>query len=69
MAIEGRSKQMQIRSLKIRPIVSIVLLIIVTFFCKPNYVEGASVVRTDKDIYNQGEVNYVPAKAGSLNVG
>ena len=47
---------MQIRSLKIRPIVSIVLLIIVTFFCGPSSIEGASFVRTDKDIYNQGEI-------------
>src|SRR4030042_2975612 len=56
LAIEGRSKQMQIRSLKIKPIVSIVLLIIVTFFCRPSSVEGASFIRTDKDIYNQGEI-------------
>ena len=47
---------MQIKNLKIIPIVSIVLLIIMSFFCKPNSVEGASVVWTDKDIYNQGEV-------------
>ncbi len=46
---------MQIRSLKSRA-VSIVLLIMVTFVCKPNSVEGASVIRTDKEIYNQGEV-------------
>ena len=46
---------MEIRSRKIRSIVYIVFLIMVTFFCKPNSVEGASVVRTDKDIYNQGE--------------
>ena len=46
---------MQIRSLKISPIVSIVLLIIATFFCQPSSVEGASVVRTDKEIYHQGE--------------
>jgi len=47
---------MKIRSLKIRPIASIVLLIIVTVFCKPNFVEGESIIWTDKDIYNQGEV-------------
>ena len=47
---------MQIRSLKIRPIVSIVLLIMVTFLFQPSPVGGASVVRTDKDIYNQGEM-------------
>ncbi len=46
---------MQIRSLKVSPIVSIVLLIMVTLFCKPSAVGAASVVRTDKDIYNQGE--------------
>ena len=57
---------MQIRSLKIRPIVSIGLLIIVTFFCRPSSVEGASFIRTDKDIYNQGEiirVNFTNAPA------
>jgi len=47
---------MQIKSLKIRPLVSIVLLIMVTFFFQPGSVGGASVVRTDKDIYNQGEM-------------
>ena len=47
---------MPIKSLKIRPIVSIVLLIMVTFFFQPSSVGGASVVRTDKDIYNQGEM-------------
>jgi hypothetical protein len=47
---------MWIKNLKIIPIVSIVLLIIVSFFCKPSSAEGASVVWTDKDIYNQGEI-------------
>ena len=47
---------MRIKNLKIIPIVSIVLLIIVSLFCKPSSVEGASVVWTDKDIYNQGEI-------------
>ncbi|MCG7852783.1 MAG: hypothetical protein MIO92_09700, partial [Methanosarcinaceae archaeon] len=46
---------MQIESLKVRPIVTIVLLMMVALFCQPDPVEGASVVRTDKDIYNQGE--------------
>ena len=46
---------MQIRSLKIR-IVSIFLLITVTFLCKLSSVEGASVVRADREIYNQGDV-------------
>lgn len=55
VAMEGRSKQMQIRSLKIGSVVSIVFLIIVTFFCTPGPVEAASEVRTDKDIYHQGE--------------
>ena len=47
---------MKIRSLKIRPIVSIVLLIMVTFFCQPNPVGGAPILNTDKDIYNYGEM-------------
>lgn len=47
---------MHIKILKIRPIVSVVLMIIVTFSCKPNFVEGASVVWTDKDTYNRGEI-------------
>jgi hypothetical protein len=47
---------MQIRNLKIGPIGSIVLLIVVIFLCKPGFVEGASIVRTDKGIYNQGEM-------------
>jgi len=47
---------MQIKSLKIRPIVSIVLLIMVTFFCQPSPVGGAPIVNTDKDIYNYGEM-------------
>lgn len=47
---------MQIKSLKIRSIVSIVLLIMVAFFLQPYPAGGASVVRTDKEIYNQGEV-------------
>jgi hypothetical protein len=49
-------KEMKIKSLKIRPSVSIVLLIMVTFFYQPNSVGGASVVRTDKNIYNQVEM-------------
>ncbi len=46
---------MQIKSLKIRSSVPIVLLIMVTFFCQPGPVGGASIVNTDKDIYNPGE--------------
>jgi hypothetical protein len=42
-------------SIKIRPIVTLVFLMMVTFFCQPSPVEGVSVVRTDKDIYNQSE--------------
>ncbi len=47
---------MQIKNLKIRPIVPIVLLIMATFFFQPSPAGGASVVRTDKGIYNQGEM-------------
>ncbi len=47
---------MWIKNLKIIPIVSMVLLIIVSLFYRPISVEGASVVWTDKDIYNQGEI-------------
>ena len=47
---------MQIKNLKIRPIASIVLLIMVTFFCQPSPVGGAPIVNTDKDIYNYGEM-------------
>ncbi len=47
---------MWIKNLKIIPIVSMVLLIIVSLFYRPSSVEGASVVWTDKDIYNQGEI-------------
>jgi hypothetical protein len=47
---------MQIKILKISPIASIVLLIIVTFFFQPSPVGGAPIVNTDKDIYNSGEM-------------
>jgi TolB-like protein len=47
---------MQIKILKIRPIASMVLLIIVTFFFQPSPVGGAPIVNTDKDIYNSGEM-------------
>lgn len=46
---------MQIGKLKIGPIGSMVLLLAVIFFSRTGSVEGASVVRTDKGIYNQGE--------------
>jgi hypothetical protein len=46
---------MQIKSQKIRPIVSLVLLIMVIFFCQPSPVGGAPIVNTDKEIYNYGE--------------
>ena len=46
---------MQIISLKIRLIASIVLLIMVTFFFQPSPVGGAPIVNTDKDIYPSGE--------------
>lgn len=44
------------RSLKIRPIASIVLLIMVTFFLQPRPVAGAPIVHTDKESYNLGEM-------------
>jgi len=47
---------MQTISKKIRPIVSSIILIMVTFFCQPSPVGGAPIVNTDKDIYNYGEV-------------
>ena len=47
---------MQIKNLKMRPIGSIVLLIAVIFLYKPGSVMGASIVRTDKGVYNQGEM-------------
>jgi len=46
---------MKIRNLKIGPFGSLVLVIVVLFLCKPGFAEGASVVSTDKGIYNQGE--------------
>jgi hypothetical protein len=51
-----RRKKMQTIRTKIRPIVSIVLLIMVTFFCQPSPVGGAPIVNTDKDTYNYGEM-------------
>jgi len=42
---------MQIERQQIRPIVSILLLIIVIFFGQPSPVKGAPIVITDKDIY------------------
>ncbi len=55
---------MQIKSPKIRPIASIVLLVMVTFIFQPSPVVGAPVVNTDKDIYHSGErikVNFTNA--------
>jgi hypothetical protein len=46
---------MKIKSPKIRPIVFIVLLIVATFFCQQGAAGAASVVNTDKEVYNQGE--------------
>jgi len=46
---------MQIQSLKIRPIASIVILIMATFFYQPSPVGGAPIVNTEKEIYNYGE--------------
>ena len=45
---------MQIKSLKIRPIASIFLLIMATFF-QPSPVGGAQIVNTDKEIYPSGD--------------
>ena len=45
---------MQIRILKMRPIIPIVLVIMATFF-GPSLVAGESIVNTDKDIYHSGE--------------
>ena len=47
---------MQTKNLKIRPITAIVFLIMVAVFSQPSFIEGASVVRTDKEIYSQGEM-------------
>lgn len=47
---------MQIKSIKIGPIASLVLLIIMTFFFQPSPVGGAPFVNTDKDIYDSGEM-------------
>jgi hypothetical protein len=52
--IEG-GKGLKIKSLKIRPIVSIVLLIMVAFFCQIGPAGGAPIVSTDKDVYHYGE--------------
>jgi hypothetical protein len=46
---------MQIKRLKIKPIIPIVLLIMMALFCQPSPVGGASIVSTDKDIYNYSE--------------
>ena len=46
---------MPIKSPKIRPIVSVIILIMATFFCQPGPVGGASILTTDRDIYNYGE--------------
>lgn len=46
---------MQIKILKIRPIASMILLIIVTFFFQPGHAGGAPIVNTDKDIYSSSE--------------
>ena len=46
---------MQTISLRMRHIFSIVLMIMLIFVWLPSTVSGASAVRTDKNIYNQGE--------------
>jgi hypothetical protein len=45
---------MQTKRLKIRPIASIVFLIMVTFF-QPSPAGAAPIVNTDKDAYKNGE--------------
>lgn len=47
---------MQIKNVDIKSMVSIIILVIVTFVFQPSNAIGASVVHTDKDIYDQGEV-------------
>lgn len=47
---------MHIRNLRIRPLVSVILLILVIFLFQPGSAIGASVVSTDKHTYNYGEV-------------
>ena len=47
---------MQIKNPKMKPVVSIFILIMVTFFCRPGLAGGAPIVRTDKNIYHQGEI-------------
>jgi hypothetical protein len=46
---------MRAEKLKIGPIVSIILMIMATFFLRPSPVGGTSVVWTDKTVYNQAE--------------
>ena len=41
---------------KIRPIVSGIILIMATFFCQPGAAGGASIVSTEKDIYDLSEM-------------
>jgi hypothetical protein len=63
---------MQIKSLKIRPIASIILLIMVTFFFQPSPVGGAPIVNTDKDIYHYGEmirVNFSNSQGATKGIG
>jgi TolB-like protein len=60
---------MQIKILKIRPIASMVLLIIVTLFFQPSPVGGAPIVNTDKDIYNSGEMIKVNFSSSPGNAG
>ena len=60
---------MQINILKIRPLASMVLLIIVTFFFPPSPVGGAPIVNTDKDIYNPGEMIRVNFSSSPGNAG
>ena len=60
---------MQIKILKNRPIASMVLLIMVTFFFQPSPVGGAPIVNTDKDIYGPGEMIKVNFSSSPGNAG
>jgi hypothetical protein len=54
--MKERKYQMRTKKLKIGPVVSIALLMMVTFFFRPSPVGGTPVVWTDKGIYDQGEM-------------
>jgi hypothetical protein len=47
---------MRSKNPKMKPVVSIFILIMMTFFCRPGLAGGAPIVRTDKNIYHPGEI-------------